>query len=136
MQIQEGFSSIVHLLNLPHRFVNFFHEATLAKSLLMIEIDPDIFFSLLMSRPIWRSLPWWRLLRLLQGVRSQNGVFQAIVLTHFVMDLDPLTALKFGNSYLENFHFSNLLAASESFPNKAIYSSFRSVEATDFENAI
>ena len=24
----------------------------------------------------------------------------------------------------------------ESFPNKAIYSSFRSVEATDFENAI
>ena len=60
----------------------------------MIEIDPDIFFSLLMSRPIWRSLPWWRLLRLLQGVRSQNGVFQAIVLTPFVMDLDRLTTLK------------------------------------------
>ena len=47
--------------------------------------------------------------------------------------------------YSENFHFSNFQhpaaeAANkfeiESFPNKAIYSSFRSVEATDFKNAI
>jgi len=43
------------------------------------------------------------------------------------------------------FHFSNLLAfvrldvenlKNESFPNKTIYSSFGSVEATDFKNVI
>ena len=48
-------------------------------------------------------------------------------------------------SYLENFHFSDLLAASEldiqnlkneSFPNKTAYTLFWLVESSDFKNVI
>ena len=85
------------------------------------------------------------------SVVSNNGIWSTAVMIKTVslkkrwMELMKEKITTATLSYLKNFHFSNLLAALEAgcwkfekwkVPNETIYSSFWSMEAIDFKNAI